>query len=76
MSSSCPCLSNEKKLSISVQTALIAFVIFNPVTFRFLGFSQANQLGMVIHTIVFAIILYILMKPKNPRRTVLGLPLL
>lgn len=70
MSSSCPCLSNEKKLSISVQTALIAFVIFNPMTLKF------TKLGMIVHTIVFALILYILMKPKNPRRTVLGLPLL
>lgn len=72
--STCACLSNEKKLAISIQTALIAFVLFNPVTFKFLGTS--GQLGMVIHTAIFIIILYILMKPKNPRRTVLGLPLL
>ncbi len=76
--SSCPCLSNEKKLYISVQTAVIAFVLFNPVTLKLFGGS--TQLAVAIAAVLFTVILYFLMRPtsppKNQRQTVPGLPLL
>jgi hypothetical protein len=87
--SSCPCLSNEKKMYISIQTALIAFVLYNPMTFQavrsLLGGWVASAeglpkiLGLFLHTALFGLILYVLMrptKPKNQRQNVLGLPLL
>lgn len=85
--SSCPCLSNQKKMYISIQTALIAFILFNPMLFQavrsLLGGWVATAeglpktLGLLLHTALFGLILYILMKPtKTQRRTVPGLPLL
>lgn len=85
--SSCPCLSNQKKLYISIQTALIAFILFNPMTFQAVrsligGWVATAEglpktLGLLLHTALFGFILYVLMKPaKNQRQSVLGLPLL
>lgn len=92
----CPCLSNEKKLYISLQTALLAFVFFNPMLFkavssvlgRWVAGSDGapTMLGLVLHTVLFGLVLYLLMKPTSPkkaaeeakiqRQSVPGLPLL
>ena len=91
----CPCLSNQKKMYISIQTAIIALIVFNPLLFKMMGSvlggwvsSQAGlptMAGLVLHGVVFAVILYFLMKPvktagddgaKNQRQNVPGLPLL
>jgi hypothetical protein len=86
----CPCLSNDKKMYISIQTALIAFVLFNPMMFQavrgILGGWVASvdglpkTMGLLLHTVLFGIILYVLMRPtttpKNQRQSVPGLPLL
>lgn len=85
--SSCPCLSNEKKMYISIQTALLAFILFNPMTFQAVrgligGWVATTDglpktLGLLLHTALFGLILYVLMKPsKNQRQSVPGLPLL
>lgn len=87
--SSCPCLSNEKKMYISIQTALIAFVFFNPLLFQgvsgLLGKWVASadgcptMIGLLLHTALFGFVLYVLMRPtksKNQRQIVPGLPLL
>ncbi len=87
--SSCPCLSNQKKMYISIQTALIAFVLFNPMTFQAVrgligGWVATAEglpkiLGLLLHTALFGLILYVLMKPtksKNQHQNVPGLPLL
>lgn len=91
--SSCACLTNQKKMYISIQTALIGFVIFNPVLFQLvrgiLGGWIASAdgcptlMGSVVHTVVFAVVLYFLMKPKKgdgsaiktQSQTLPGLPL-
>ena len=86
----CPCLSNDKKMYISIQTALIAFVLFNPMMFQavrgILGGWVASvdglpkTMGLLLHTALFGFILYVLMRPtkqiKNQRQSVPGLPLL
>lgn len=87
--SSCPCLSNQKKMYISIQTALIAFILFNPMTFQAVrsligGWVATAEglpktLGLLLHTALFGLILYVLMKPtksKNQHQNVPGLPLL
>lgn len=82
----CPCLTKEKKLRVSIQTALIAFVIFNPLMFQFMGSIFGKWLansdglptmgGLLVHVLLFGVIIYLLMKPfKNQRQTVSGLPL-
>ena len=84
---SCACISNDKKMYISVQTALIAFVLYNPVTFQIVrsivgGWVSSAEgcpktLGLILHTALFGVILYFLMRPvKNQRQTLPGLPLL
>jgi hypothetical protein len=70
----CACLSNQKKLYISIQTAVIAFLIFNPVLFKVvrsvLGgwISSADgcpsMAGLFVHALVFTGVLYLLMKPS------------
>lgn len=83
----CSCITNEKKLFISVQTAIIAFIIFNPLTFQvmrgmFGGWVSTvdgcpNTLGLIFHTFVFGLVIFLLMRPfKNQRQTAPGLPLL
>ena len=83
---SCPCLTKEKKIRVSIQTALIAFVIFSPMMFQFMGSVLGKWLansdglptmsGLFVHVILFGIIIYALMKPfKNQRQSVSGLPL-
>lgn len=89
----CPCLSNQKKMYISIQTAIIALIVFNPLLFKMMGSvlgdwvsSQAGlptMAGLLLHGVVFAVILYFLMKPtkaaedvKSQRQSVPGLPLL
>lgn len=82
----CPCLTKEKKIRVSIQTALIAFVIFNPLMFQFMGSLLGKWLansdglptmaGLLIHTLLFGFIIYLLMKPfRNQRQSVSGLPL-
>lgn len=85
----CACISNQKKMLISIQTALIAFVVYNPVLFQgvqaILGNWVASSdglptiIGLFIHTVLFGLIVYLLMKPnklvKNQRQSVSGLPL-
>ena len=84
---SCSCISKEKKLHISVQTAIIAFIIFNPFTFQIMrgllgGWVSTvegcpKNLGVILHTFVFGLVIFLLMRPfKNPRQSVPGLPLL
>ena len=85
--SSCACLSEQKKMYISIQTALIAFVLYNPMVFKLvrglLGSWVSSVegcpsvMGLVLHTLIFAVVLYLLMKPsaKTPRQTVQSLPL-
>ncbi len=73
----CACLSNEKKLYISFQTALIAFVFFNPMLFKavssVLGRWVASadgaptMLGLLLHAILFGLVLYLLMKPTSKK---------
>ncbi len=70
----CACLSDKKKLYISIQTAVIAFLIFNPVLFKVvrsvLGgwISSAegcpSMAGLFVHALVFTGVLYLLMKPS------------
>lgn len=74
----CPCLSNEKKLYISLQTALLAFVFFNPMLFKLvagvLGRWVASadgaptMLGLVLHAVLFGLVLYLLMRPSSPKK--------
>lgn len=82
----CPCLTIEKKMKVSIQTALIAFVIFNPLLFKFMGSIFGKWLansdglptmgGLIIHVLLFGFIIYALMRPfKNQRQSVSGLPL-
>lgn len=69
----CACITNEKKIRISLQTALIAFVIFNPVLFqavqgilgRWVASSDGcpTMMGLLLHVVLFGIIIYLLMKP-------------
>lgn len=71
----CACISNEKKMYISIQTALIAFVIFNPVLFqvvsgvlgRWIASSDGcpTMMGLFLHVALFGIIIYLLMKPNK-----------
>lgn len=91
----CACLSNEKKMYISLQTALIAFLFFNPLLFKLVssvlgkwvasGEGAPTMLGLALHTVLFGLVLYLLMKPtksqkeeaaKIQRQNVSGLPLL
>ena len=83
---SCACISNQKKMFISAQTALIAFILFNPVVFQFmrgiLGSWVASAdgcpsvSGVFLHAVIFGVIVYLLMlKPKTTRQTVQSLPL-
>jgi hypothetical protein len=74
----CPCLSNEKKLYISLQTALLAFVFFNPMLFkavasvlgRWVAGSDGapTMLGLLLHAVLFGLVLYLLMKPTTPKK--------
>lgn len=73
----CPCLSNQKKLYISIQTALLAFVLFNPLMFQAVrgllgGWISSSEgcpsmFGMLLHAIIFTVILYFLMKPTTKK---------
>ncbi len=85
---SCGCLSDRKKMFISIQTALIAFIIFNPMMYQLVrnvlsGVASADGLpttfGLLLHTALFGLIIFILMKPtsspKMVRQTVESLPL-
>jgi hypothetical protein len=72
--SSCKCLSEKKKMWVSLQTALIAIVVFSPALFKLvagmLGRSIASadglpsMTGLFVHGLVLALILWLLMKPK------------
>lgn len=89
MASSCPCLTKEKKIRTSVQTAILAFVIFNPIVYQLvqkvLGRWVADPssgcptpVGLLLHTVLFGFIIFLLMqrrKPKIQRQSVPGLPL-
>lgn len=83
----CSCITQEKKLKISIQTAIIAFLIFNPMTYQVMrgilggwvstveGFPKT--MGLLLHTFVFGLVIFLLMRPfKNQRQNVPGLPLL
>ena len=83
----CSCITQEKKLHISIQTAIIAFLIFNPFTFQLMrgifgGWISTvegcpKNMGMIFHTFVFGVLIFLLMRPfKNQRQNVPGLPLL
>jgi hypothetical protein len=92
----CACLSNQKKFYISLQTALLAFVFFNPLLFKLVASvlgrwvsdsaGAPTMLGLALHTVLFGLVLYLLMKPKwgdakkeeakIQRQNVPGLPLL
>ncbi len=77
----CGCISNEKKMMISAQTALLALIVFSPLAFQairgVLGGSDMiassdglpTSIGLVLHALVFGAIIYILMKPKKFRQT-------
>jgi ABC-type long-subunit fatty acid transport system fused permease/ATPase subunit len=72
--SSCNCLSEKKKMWISLQTALIALIVFSPMFFKLVsgvvGRSIASSdglatpTGLIVHGLVLALILWLLMKPK------------
>lgn len=72
--SSCNCLSEKKKIWISIKTALIAVIVLSPPFFKVvsnvLGRSIASSdglatpTGMIVHSLVLALILWLLMKPK------------
>ena len=74
----CACISNRRKMIISLQTAVIAFVIFNPALFQIvrsvLGSWVASSdglpsiSGLILHAIIFGIIIYLSMKPKILRQ--------
>ena len=83
----CSCITQDKKLVISIQTAIIAFLIFNPFTFQIMrclfgGWVSTlegcpKNMGMLFHTFVFGFVIFLLMRPfKNQRQNVRGLPLL
>jgi hypothetical protein len=72
--SSCNCLSEKKKMWISIKTALIALIVFSPMFFKLVsgvvGRSIASNdglatpTGLIVHGLVLALILWLLMKPK------------
>lgn len=74
----CACISNRKKMIISLQTAVIAFVIFNPALFQIVRSVLGNWVsssdglptipGLLLHAIIFGIIIYLSMKPKILRQ--------
>jgi len=74
----CPCLSNDKKLYISFQTALIAFVFFNPLLFKAVASvlgkwvagadGAPTMLGLLLHAVLFGLVLYLLMRPTSPKK--------
>lgn len=74
----CPCLSNEKKLYISLQTALLAFLFFNPMLFKAVASvlgrwvagadGAPTMLGLVLHAVLFGLVLYLFMKPSSPKK--------
>ena len=74
----CRCISNEKKALISVQTALIAFILFSPLAFQLMskvfGSWVANSYGLpssgglLLHALVFGLVIFLLMKPKILRQ--------
>jgi hypothetical protein len=80
----CACISNEKKIFISIQTAIIAFVLFNPVVFNFVRSILGTWVssvdgcptvsGLVLHSVLFGLIVYLLMI-KRPRQNARNLPL-
>lgn len=83
----CSCITQEKKLKISIQTAIIAFLIFNPWTYQVMrsvlgGWvstveGSPKTMGLILHTFVFGLVIFLLMRPfKNQRQSVPGLPLL
>ena len=71
----CGCLSNRKKMIISAQTALIAFIIFNPIVFQAVrnlfggmianGDGLPTAFGMILHAALFGLVIYLLMKPTK-----------
>jgi hypothetical protein len=72
---SCNCnLSEKKKLWISVLTALIAIVLFSPVTFKLMrgiaggwvatSEGLAKSGGLILHGVVFVLVLILFMKGK------------
>jgi hypothetical protein len=83
----CACLSDQKKMYISIQTALIALVLYNPMIFQAVRGLLGNwvssaegcpsTMGLLLHTLIFGVVLYLLMKPssKTPRQSVQSLPL-
>lgn len=77
----CGCISNEKKMMISAQTALIALIVFSPIAFQATGIRMIasaeglpTTFGLILHAIVFGLVIYLLMKPKMPRRIEQSLP--
>ena len=75
---SCACISNQKKIFISVQTAVIAFIIFNPIIFKVIRGIFGSWVssvegcptmpGLLLHTLLFGFVIYLLMI-KSPRQT-------
>jgi hypothetical protein len=73
--STCNCLSEKNKMWISLQTALIALVVFSPMFFKAVSgvagrsIASADGLatptGLIVHGLVLALILWLLMKPKS-----------
>jgi hypothetical protein len=74
----CPCLSNDKKLYISLQTALLAFLFFNPMLFKAVASvlgrwvagadGAPTMLGLALHAVLFGLVLYLLMRPTTPKK--------
>jgi hypothetical protein len=69
------------KIFISIQTAVIAFILFNPAMFQIVrgilgtwvssSDGCPSMSGIVLHSILFGVIVYLLMI-KSPRQTLLN----
>jgi hypothetical protein len=72
---SCKCLKEKNKVWISIRTALIAALIFSPQMFMLMSSitgdsiagpgGMATPVGLLVHGLLFALILWLLMKPTG-----------
>jgi F0F1-type ATP synthase membrane subunit a len=72
--SSCECLTEKKKMWISLKTALIAVIVLSPPFFKVVSSvlgrtiassdGLATPTGLIVHTLVLALVLWLLMKPN------------
>jgi len=74
---SCPCVSNKKKLFITIQAVILFIVFSSPMTYqimrKILGpmISSFDGLprptGILLHATLFGLVTYLLMKIEKPK---------